>query len=58
MEKRYNLEEEEMEITENELLELNNRKEVTDKEEDEEEEISKMQELKEQKRKNCRQSKN
>ena len=42
VEKLYNLEEE-IEITENELTELNHRKEVADKEE----EISKMQELKE-----------
>ena len=42
VEKLYNSEGE-MEIAENELTELNNRKEVADKEE----EISKMQELKE-----------
>ena len=46
VEKLYNLEEE-IGITENELMELNNRKEVADKEE----EISKMQELKEREKK-------
>ena len=44
--KLYNLEEE-VEISENELIKLNNRKEVAEKEE--EEEISVMQEEKEQK---------
>ena len=47
VEKLYNLEEE-AEITENELIELNNPKEVADKEE--KGEISKTQELKEKER--------
>ena len=47
MEKRYNLEVE-LEITENELIELNNRNEVASR--GEKEEISKIQELKKKKK--------